>query len=288
MARGENTYVVSGGRFGRLGVALALAVGVAAGGAWGDCTPRTMPLPPSGVTAEHGVSCVCVNVTWEAAPGVTGAGYRVWRSNANDLSSVELIADQHIGLMFADEGAPAGVEVVYWVQTMNDELCSSELSVSDVGMRRPERPTVVGQPRDVVVGAGGVARFDVVAWDASSVEWRRDGERLVDGGGLRGSGTAELVIEWAGPEHVGYYDAVVSNECGMVETVGAALVVGGQAPCSVCVADYDGNGGVDAMDVEQFFADWSAGAGCSDVNRDGGIDGGDVDTFIGVWSGGAC
>lgn len=55
-----------------------------------------------------------------------------------------------------------------------------------------------------------------------------------------------------------------------------------------CAADYNVDGGVDGADIEAFFTDWAASAGCSDVNTDGGVDGGDVESFFVVWAAGGC
>ncbi len=55
-----------------------------------------------------------------------------------------------------------------------------------------------------------------------------------------------------------------------------------------CIADYNGDGGVDGADVEAFFIDWQAGDPAADVNQDGGVDGGDVETFFLAWEAGGC
>ena len=55
-----------------------------------------------------------------------------------------------------------------------------------------------------------------------------------------------------------------------------------------CAADYNADGGVNGTDVEAFFNDWEAAAGCSDVNQDGGITGDDIGAFFEVWEAGGC
>jgi hypothetical protein len=66
--------------------------------------------------------------------------------------------------------------------------------------------------------------------------------------------------------------------------VGAPL----EGECPVCIADHNGDGGVDGADVEAFFLDWQDSAPCADANRDGGVDGGDVETFFLTWQTGGC
>ncbi len=55
-----------------------------------------------------------------------------------------------------------------------------------------------------------------------------------------------------------------------------------------CVADYNGDGGVDGSDVEAFFVSWQDGDAGADVNEDGGVDGGDVEFFFTRWEAGGC
>lgn len=55
-----------------------------------------------------------------------------------------------------------------------------------------------------------------------------------------------------------------------------------------CVADINSDGGIDGMDVNDFFVAWENGALNADVNVDGGIDGTDVSDFIDAWIQGSC
>lgn len=47
-----------------------------------------------------------------------------------------------------------------------------------------------------------------------------------------------------------------------------------------CVADFDGNGGVDGGDLAAFFAAFEAGDAAADVDENGGVDGGDLSFFF--------
>ena len=58
--------------------------------------------------------------------------------------------------------------------------------------------------------------------------------------------------------------------------------------CPPCIADFNGDGGVDGADVQAFFETWEAGATCGDANGDGGVDGGDVERFMLAWEAGGC
>lgn len=55
-----------------------------------------------------------------------------------------------------------------------------------------------------------------------------------------------------------------------------------------CIADFNGDGGIDGADVEAFFVAWETGDPGSDVNSDGGVDGADVETFFVSWESGGC
>ncbi len=53
-----------------------------------------------------------------------------------------------------------------------------------------------------------------------------------------------------------------------------------------CFADFNGDGGVDFLDIESFFGAWESGDAGADVNLDGGIDGTDIELFIAQWENG--
>ncbi|MBS0196585.1 MAG: DUF11 domain-containing protein [Planctomycetes bacterium] len=55
---------------------------------------------------------------------------------------------------------------------------------------------------------------------------------------------------------------------------------------TVCVGDFNQDGGVDGVDVQDFFAAWGAGDPAADVNADGGVDGSDVAYFFLRWQAG--
>jgi hypothetical protein len=53
-----------------------------------------------------------------------------------------------------------------------------------------------------------------------------------------------------------------------------------------CFADFNQDGGVDFLDIEEFFGAWEIGDSVADVNQDGGIDGTDIELFIAQWENG--
>jgi hypothetical protein len=134
---------------------------------------------------------------------------------------------------------------------------------------------------------GGTAGFNVTASGNGTLryQWRRDGINLYDsatpwGSVVRGTHTAELTISGFLPDDVAYYDCVVSDDCRFVES---DLMVP-----YICIADANGDGGIDGGDLEAFFGLWQAGSEYGDVNFDGGVDGADIEAFITSWAGGGC
>jgi len=55
-----------------------------------------------------------------------------------------------------------------------------------------------------------------------------------------------------------------------------------------CIADINSDGGIDGLDVDDFFNAWENGEVNADVNVDGGIDGTDVSVFIDAWIEASC
>lgn len=72
--------------------------------------------------------------------------------------------------------------------------------------------------------------------------------------------------------------ALVNNGCG--STTSEALSV------TICIGDFNCDGGVDGADVSDFFLDWVEANPKADVNEDGGVDGSDVSYFFERWSSG--
>ena len=93
---------------------------------------------------------------------------------------------------------------------------------------------------------------------------------------------ATLTIQGVAPVDAGQYQAVFTNACGDATTSEATVTI------ITCAADFNQDGGVDALDIQAFFAAWEGADPSADVNRDGGVDGPDVESFILVWEAGGC
>jgi len=102
-----------------------------------------------------------------------------------------------------------------------------------------------------------------------------------------GSGTLSLLLHEASPSVAATY-AGITNFTWAGPTLVVFATGGGTPSCDPCPADYNQDGGVDGGDIESFFADWEASAGCADTNLDGGVDGGDIEAFFFAWENGGC
>lgn len=122
-------------------------------------------------------------------------------------------------------------------------------------------PVIDQQPAPVLVDAGAQASFSIgLDGSAPSVfyQWRRGGVELVDGEGVSGANTPQLVIEPVGAGDVGFYDCVLSNAYGTRVSTQALLAVQGGAGTE-CTADLNSDGLLNFFDVSVFLSAFSAG-----------------------------
>ncbi|MBS0195519.1 MAG: hypothetical protein JSR77_02060 [Planctomycetes bacterium] len=164
------------------------------------------------------------------------------------------------------------------------------------------KPVIVGDPSEVTSCFLSEVRFSVDAAGTGLFgyrwQWRIEGPSawvdVVDGENIdprsgepsfvaTGSGIREIGVEpigmsfaVAGPRRE--FRAVVSNACGSRASNPARL--------TICIGEFNCDGGTDGADVEAFFAAWEAGLEVADVNVDGGVDGLDLATFFAAWEGG--
>lgn len=141
-------------------------------------------------------------------------------------------------------------------------------------------PVVVLHPPAPAPGCSGEEKqFRVVAPGATSYRWRLNGTPIFDEPGrIAGAATPTLTITGASLAHEGLYSCTVGNDCGTVTTSAARL--------SVCLGDFNCDGGIDGGDVDAFYSAWEGGDFLADVNADGGIDGADVELFFARWEDG--
>jgi hypothetical protein len=82
------------------------------------------------------------------------------------------------------------------------------------------------------------------------------------------------------------YNFVTGRGWGEVEGWIATLPDAMPAVTTLCVGDYNLDGGVDGDDIAAFFGSWEQGAVRADVSCDGGVDAEDVSAFFDRWQNG--
>lgn len=155
---------------------------------------------------------------------------------------------------------------------------------------------ITQQPTPTATCRDGSASFSVSATDPThSLGWQvevapqgseiwmdlSDGQLPLDtrsGASVAGAASNTLIIGDADLAAELRYRAVITSECGIVTSETAKL--------TVCVGDYNCDGGVDGSDVESFFRDWASTSLDADLNSDGGIDGQDIEVFFVHWENG--
>jgi hypothetical protein len=152
--------------------------------------------------------------------------------------------------------------------------------------------SIITQPASTTTCPNGTVSFTVAAGGMApfSYQWRLGAVNLFDGpnggGGtatISGANTDTLTVSAAAgidltAADVGPYDCVVTTACDSASSSGAMI--------TICIGDFNCDGGVDGADVDAFFTAWEAGDTSADVNIDGGVDGADVNTFFERWEAG--
>jgi len=121
------------------------------------------------------------------------------------------------------------------------------------------RPVFQREPSNAMIAGGQSVPIDVeVTGFPTSLQWRKDGVPLRDSASYSGVNTATLWITGNDPNQSGSYDLVAVNACGStVSTKATIIVTDGSGPA--CPGDFNGDGGVDGLDLFLFFENWEQG-----------------------------
>lgn len=163
----------------------------------------------------------------------------------------------------------------------NDTRNEYDLSLAISSVGNP--PTIQQHPASQVVNEGDPATFTVVATNAVTYSWRRNGTPLANGGRISGADTATLSINPTLASDAGSYDVVVTSSCASVTSNPATLTVNSSS-CNPCDTNCDGS--VNGADISGFVDALAGGTpgNCSpcnsDTNADGTINGQDIQGFI--------
>jgi hypothetical protein len=140
------------------------------------------------------------------------------------------------------------------------DVASACRASSDVRLRLSTTPLaarIVVQPTGVIAAPGGSASLSVVTSGDPpvSVQWRRNGKNLVNGGAIAGANSPMLTVSPVALANDGVYDAVVSNACQTVTTVPTYIAVN-TAPA--CPGDADGSRAVTFLDITTVLANFGS------------------------------
>ncbi len=140
-------------------------------------------------------------------------------------------------------------------------------------------PAISQQPDNAAACLSGDATFAITASGTApfTYQWRKGGAPI-DTIANPSATTATLALTNVQLPDADFYDCIVTNACGTITSNPATL--------TICIGDFNCDGGVDGADVGAFFEDWEAGNTIADVNSDGGVDGADVSTFFEHWEAG--
>lgn len=209
----------------------------------------------------------------------TGAFIDYVRTDAGEV----MIVDGIWGILFGNGVALGDTNALYYAAGPNFEW---DGTFGSVRWTPSTCPQIRNGPASVSVRRGERATLvlDAPAPTRVTVTWEiqvGDGwEPLADGsraglGTVSGSGTRELTIDSLEGDAV--LRATIANGCGSATSAPANLDVR-------CLADWDGNGEVEPLDVQAFFASYRAGD--ADADGNGETEPVDITTFFVSYRGG--
>ena len=230
---------------------------------------------------------------------LTGASLQSWNTGTT-LGNCAGMAFSPDGSLFIADGDTGGTNRLYRFDLATASMTNIGPTNAAGGTYRGlaglvfgcAAAQVTGSPSDASTCPAGGATFSVASSNASSIRWHvedssaptgwtsiTDGPVTLGGevvGTAAGSSTASMhFANRTGNLRSLRFLATVSNSCGSENSSPAAL--------TICVGEFNCDGGVDGGDIEHFFVSWEAGDASADINADGGIDGGDVEAFFVRW-----
>ncbi len=184
--------------------------------------------------------------------------------------------------LFRSNTPLATLDVITTLRCVVTSNCGSVTSnAASLTVKSP--PSLSQQPDNTAACPASEASFSVAAsgTEPLAYQWRKGGvpiDSSTGGQGNPSAATSTLTLLNLQVSDADTYDCVVANSCGSVTSNPATL--------TICIGDFNCDGGIDGTDVGAFFGEWEAGNAIADVNADGGIDGADVSTFFEHWEAG--
>lgn len=189
-------------------------------------TPATLTVnSPPAITTQPVPQTVCLggNAAFAVAATGTGLNYQ-WKENGTSLVDAGTVSGSGTpnltltGVADSDNGAVLSC-AISGAYPPSVTSTTAVLTVNDA-------PLILIQPLSQTLYVGSNARFSVLASNAISYLWLKNGTALHDGGEIAGSATAALSLTGVIPGDTGVYEVVVANPpCAPVTSAAASLTV---------------------------------------------------------------
>lgn len=175
-------------------------------------TGPTITTQPTGVTAAVGGSAAFM-VTATGTGPLSYQWYRGTTAVAQGTAATLTLSPV--------QTTHAGIYTVV-VSNSAGNVTSAAAALNVTGTSAGMSPTIVGQPADVTVAAGGAASFSVSVTGAAPLtyQWRKDGAAIA------GATGASLGLANVGATDAGSYSVVVTNAAGNAVSQPARLTIG--------------------------------------------------------------
>jgi hypothetical protein len=189
-----------------------------------------------GNLADSGVSSMQTTVT---GPGSVSFWWKV-SSETNNDRVMFFIGNTEMGRLSGEVDwtravftVPAGSQTLRWTYQKNASLAAGQdRAWVDEVFFGALPPSITSQPAGRAVEAGSTVSFGVAVAGTPpfGYQWRRNGVPLVNGGGVSGVTSTNLVLTGVSVTDAGSYSVVVTNQAGSVASAEAVLTVGALVP----------------------------------------------------------
>ena len=136
---------------------------------------------------------------------------------------------------------------------------------------------ITAQPQNATAAPSGNASFSIsviapTTAGGPAYQWRKDGIDIPD------TDNPVLDLEDLTAADEGAYTCIITNDCGMTESLAAWLTV-----TTPCIADFDHSGQTSIDDLFLFLNAWFTGSSSANVNGSQGVTIDDLFLFFNVW-----